>query len=92
MRDSESRFPFDFNSDCRGLILGVESECAAAAVVGASLGLAMAALLFCSDNVTLANEGDRSYRGLANENVRRGFETGLAAVVEVLSGHARTPK
>jgi uridine phosphorylase len=71
---------------CRGLILGVESECAAVAVVGARLGLATGALLFCSDNVTLSTKEDRAYRGLANERVRRGFETGLAAVTEVLTG------
>ena len=68
-----------------GLVLAVESECAAAAVVGARLGLSVAALLFCSDNPALPREQDRLYSGLANGRVCRAFETGLEAVVETLS-------
>ena len=70
---------------CRGLVIGVESECAAVAVVSASLGLRTAALLFCTDNVTVAREEDRRYRGLDDPRVKRGFETGLEAAIAVLS-------
>ncbi len=69
-----------------GLVIAVESECAAAAVVGARLGLEMGALLFCSDNTTLPKTEDQLYRGLQNPATRRGFESGAAAVVEVLTG------
>jgi uridine phosphorylase len=71
--------------ECRGLVIGVESECAAVAVVSASLGLQAAALLFCTDNVTLPHEDDHGYRGLKDPRVRRGFEAGLGTVVEALS-------
>ena len=71
--------------ECAGLVIGVESECAAAAVVGARLGLVMGALLFCTDNVTLAHDEDHGYRGLADLRVRRAFDAGLAVVIEVLS-------
>jgi uridine phosphorylase len=71
--------------DCRGLVIGVESECAAVAVVSASLGLQAGALLFCTDNVTLSKEEDRAYRGLGDPRVRRGFEAGLEAAISVLS-------
>jgi len=69
-----------------GLVIAVESECAAAAVVGARLGLEMGALLFCSDNTTLPKTEERLYGGLRNPATRRGFEAGAAAVIEVLSG------
>ena len=69
-----------------GLVIAVESECAAAAVVGARLGLEMGALLFCSDNTTLPKTEDQLYGGLRNPTTRKGFEAGAAAVVEVLSG------
>jgi hypothetical protein len=72
--------------DCNGLVIAVDSECAAVAVVAARLGLQAGALLFCTDNVTLPQEADRGYRGLADPRVRRGFETGLDAVITVLSG------
>lgn len=68
-----------------GLAIAVESECAAAAVVGARLGLEMGALLFCSDNVARADRRDHLYGGLRNPATRRGFEAGADAVVEVLS-------
>jgi uridine phosphorylase len=71
--------------NCRGLVIGVESECAAAAVVSASLGLQAGALLFCTDNVTLPREEDRGYRGLRDPRVTRGFEGGLEAATSVLS-------
>jgi nucleoside phosphorylase len=71
--------------DCAGLVIGVESECAAVAVVGARLGLVTGALLFCTDNVTLPKKTDRGYRGLADPRVRRSFEVGLEAVIRVLS-------
>ncbi|HOC41516.1 MAG TPA: hypothetical protein PKJ99_00755 [Thermoanaerobaculales bacterium] len=72
--------------DGAGLVLGVDSECAAAAVVGARLGLAMGALLFCTDNVRLPRAADQQYGGLRDERVRRAFEAGLDAVLEVLGG------
>jgi len=68
-----------------GLVIAVESECAAAAVVGARLGLEMGALLFCSDNTTLPKTEDQLYRGLKNPTTRKGFDAGAAAVVEVLT-------
>jgi len=71
--------------DCRGLVIGVESECAAAAVVSASLRLRAGALLFCTDNVSLPREEDRGYRGLSDPRVSRGFKTGLEAAIAVLS-------
>ena len=71
--------------DCAGLIIGVESECAAVAVVGARLGLETGALLFCTDNVTLPKTEDHGYRGLADPRVRRGFNAGLEAAIGVLS-------
>jgi len=71
--------------DCRGLVIGVESECAAFAVVSAALGLQAAALLFCTDNVNLPRDEDHTFRGLEDQRVRRGFETGLEAAIAVLS-------
>ena len=71
--------------ECAGLVIGVESECAAAAVVGDRLGLVMGALLFCTDNVTLSGNEDHGYRGLGDERVRSAFEAGLAAVISVLT-------
>ena len=71
--------------DCRGLVIGVESECAAVAVVCSALGLQAGALLFCTDNVTLPRKDDHGYRGLKDPRVQRGFETGLETVVAMLS-------
>ena len=68
-----------------GHVLGVECECSAAAIVGAELGLALGALLFVTDNVTLADETDRVYRGLKAERVAAAFAAGLEAVMAVLS-------
>jgi uridine phosphorylase len=70
---------------CRGLVIGVESECAAVAVVSARIGLQAGGLLFCTDNVTLPNEEDRGYRGLDDPRVRRGFEAGLETALSALS-------
>ena len=81
--EAKDRGP-EIYEDCAGLVIGVESECAAAAVVGACLGLEMGALLFCTDNVTLACEDEHGYRGLADDRVRRGFDAGLSAIVQVL--------
>ena len=67
------------------LVIAVESECAAAAVVGARLGLEMGALLFCSDNATLPKTEDQVYGGLRNPATKRGFEAGAAAVVTTLT-------
>lgn len=71
--------------ECAGLVLGVECECAAVAVVGARLGLCTGGLLFCTDNVTVPDEEDRRYRGLADPRVRRGFEVGLDVAIRVLA-------
>jgi uridine phosphorylase len=71
--------------DCAGLVIGVESECAAVAVVGARLGLTTGALLFCTDNVTLPKKKDRGYSGLADPRVRVGFDAGLEAAIQALS-------
>jgi len=71
--------------DCRGLVIAVESECAAVAVVSVSLGLRAGALLFCTDNVTLPEEEDRGYRGLRDPRVKRGFEAGVEAAIAALS-------
>ncbi|MGD8440817.1 MAG: hypothetical protein PVG53_09795 [Holophagae bacterium] len=68
-----------------GLAIAVDSECAAAAVVGARLGLEMGALLFCSDNTMLPDEDDRLYGGLRNAATRRGFEAGADAVLAALT-------
>lgn len=71
--------------DCRGLVIGVESECAAVAVVSASLGLKAGALLFCTDNVNQPREEDHAYRGLEDPRVKRGLEAGLEAAIATLS-------
>ncbi len=77
--------PSEIYEHCAGLVIAVESECAAVAVVGARLGLDASALLFCTDNVNQPREEDRGYRGLTDPRVRRGFEAGLGAAIEVLS-------
>ena len=68
-----------------GLIVGVESECAAVAVVAARIGLEAGALLFCTDNVTLPRDDDHGYRGLKDDRVRRAFDSGLSAVLQALT-------
>ncbi len=69
-------------------LLAVECEAAAVAIVGAELGLETAALLFVTDNVTLAAETDRVYRGLSDSRVVKAFETGLDAAVAALAAPA----
>jgi uridine phosphorylase len=69
---------------CQGLVIGVESECAAVAVVSASLELRAGALLFCTDNVTLPRDQEHGYRGLEDPRVQRGFEAGLDVALSVL--------
>ncbi|HNU02374.1 MAG TPA: hypothetical protein PKM55_16960 [Acidobacteriota bacterium] len=86
--DTSYRVGPDVYERYRGLVLGADCECASAAVAGARLGLAVAALLFCTDNVTLPGSGDRRYRGLAKPAVRRGFNAGIEAVIRVLTGPA----
>jgi len=83
--DAGYRQGAEIYEECAGLVLGVECECAAVAVVGARLGLRTGALLFCTDNVGLSDEEDRRYRGLADARVRRGFEVGLDVAVRVLA-------
>jgi len=84
--DAGYRQGSEIYEECAGLVVAVESECAAVAVVGARLGLAVGALLFCTDNVTLEDATDRGYRGLQDPRVRLGFEVGLEVAVQVLSG------
>lgn len=67
-----------------GLAIAVDSECAAVAVAAARLGLEAAALLFCTDNVTLTDPADRGYRGLRDPRVRLGFEVALEVCLRVL--------
>jgi uridine phosphorylase len=69
-------------------VIGVESECAAVAIVSAALGVRAGALLFCTDNVTLPREKDHGYRGLEDPRVKHGFECGLEAALSVLSGRS----
>ena len=83
--DAGYRQGSEIYEDCAGLVIAVESECAAVAVVGARLGLQTGALLFCTDNVNLPREEDRGYRGLADPRVRCGFDAGLGAVIATLS-------
>lgn len=68
-----------------GEVLGVECECAAAAIVATEIGLDLGALLFVTDNVTLSEDKDRLYHGLNDQRVRAGFEAGLDAVVAALT-------
>ncbi len=72
---------------CRGLVVGVESECAAVAVVAARLGLAAGALLFVTDNVTARDGSDHAYRGLDDPRVAAAFEAAVRASLEALAGH-----
>jgi hypothetical protein len=53
---------------------------------GARLGLAVGALLFCSDNTTAPRDEDRLYGGLRNPATRRAFEAGADTVIDVLTG------
>jgi hypothetical protein len=53
-------------------------------VVGARLDLAVAALLFCTDNVTLPTKEEQTNRGLDNPRVRQGFDEGLAVLTRAL--------
>ncbi len=64
--DAGYRQGFEIYEECAGLVLGVECECAAVAVVGARLGLCTGALLFCTDNINLTDPEDRRYRGVAD--------------------------
>jgi len=82
--DAGYRQGAEIYEDCAGLVLAVESECAAAAVVGARLGLTVGALLFCTDNVSLPRSEDQQYGGLRDPRVRSAFEAGLDAVTSVL--------
>lgn len=68
-----------------GLVVGVESECATAAVVGACLGLSVGALLFVSDNVALPRTEDQRYGGLKDQRTQVAFDCGLDLVVEALA-------
>lgn len=69
-----------------GLVLGVECECSAAAIVAGALGLALGTLLFVTDNVTLPRDEDRMYRGLQDPRVEAGFSAGLGSAVTALCG------
>ncbi|MCG6961836.1 MAG: hypothetical protein LJE95_01045 [Acidobacteria bacterium] len=82
--DASYRQGGEIYEDHRGLVIAAECECATVAVVGARLGIASAALLFCTDNVTLRSEGDRVYSGLADPRVERAFTACLDAALEAL--------
>jgi uridine phosphorylase len=69
----------------KGLVLGADCECSAAAVAGAAMQLKVSALFFCTDNTTLTKKNDQKYKDLGDKKVRRGFETGLEAVARVLA-------
>ncbi len=84
--DAGYRQGAEIYEECAGLVVGVECECAASAVVAARLGLELGTLLFVTDNVTRPRPEEHDYRGLADERVRRAFERGLAAAVQVLAG------
>lgn len=66
-------------------VIAADCECSAVFVVGATLGLRVAALFFCTDNVTLKDESDRKRSGLENDKVRRSFELGADIAVSVLA-------
>jgi len=83
--DASYRQGEEIYAEFSGLVLAVDCECAAAAVVGTRLKLAVGCLLFCTDNVTLDRQEDRVYRGLADARVRTGFGHGLAAVLGALA-------
>lgn len=68
-----------------GLVLGVECECSAAAIVAGALGVSLGTLLFVTDNVTLPAEKDRVYRALSDPRVAAGFAAGLRSVVDALT-------
>lgn len=84
--DAGYRQGAELYEELAGMVVGVECECAGAAVVAARLELRLAAVLFVTDNVTLPRAEDRDYRGLADPRVRRGFERALDAAIEVLRG------
>ena len=82
--DAGSRQGPEIYEDCAGLVMGVESECASVAVVGARLGLEVGALLFCTDTVNLPRPADQQYGGLRDDRVRRAFESGIDIAVQTL--------
>lgn len=82
--DASYRQGAEIYEDYRGLVIGVECECATVAVVGARLGVAAGALLFCTDNVTLRSDEDRTYSGLADPRVQHAFIACLDAALEAL--------
>lgn len=82
--DASYRQGAEIYEDHSGLVVAAECECATVAVVGARLGISAGALLFCTDNVTLGAEEDRSYSGLADPRVERAFTACLDAVLETL--------
>lgn len=72
--------------ECAGLVVGVESECAAVAVVSARLGLRAGALLVVTDNVSAPEGPARVFRGLDEPVVARGFERAVAGALDALAG------
>jgi len=83
--DASYRQGPDIYKTYQDLILGVECECAAAAVAGYALGLKISALFFCTDNVLSPEKADKSYQSLSNNKVRKGFDIGLKIVMNVLA-------
>jgi uridine phosphorylase len=72
----------------RGMLLGVDSECSTAAVVSRRIGLAMGAILFCTDNITAHDPNDHAYKGLDEPRVRAAFEAALDTAVAVVAERA----
>lgn len=68
-------------------VLGVECECASAAVAGQVLGLRITALFFCSDSVVSSDVDDHSYRGLSNPVTREAFSRGVEILKTCVNKH-----
>lgn len=67
-----------------GLVLGVDCEGSAAAIVAKELGLELGMILFVTDNVTVPDQSDRVYRGLKDPRVKAGFEAASRAALAAL--------
>ncbi len=65
-------------------VVGVDCECAAAFIVAESLGVQLAAIFFCTDNVRLTDPEDRSRKGLESPAVKAAFEAATDVALEVL--------
>ncbi|MCG3138558.1 MAG: Purine nucleoside phosphorylase DeoD-type [Phycisphaerae bacterium] len=66
------------------LVVAADCECASAAVVASTLRLALSAIFFITDNITLDNPDDRKRRGLDIPLINQGFNAALDVAVNVL--------